>query len=147
MSCRGESSCSNTVIEAINTPLDCHSGHSCANLKIYATSRTELNSHLSGYNATFYGTSSHVSFHFRGFDSGQDASVFCLSNHTCTIACYSNGCNNLKTIQCIDNYNDNSTNNYNINSNNCTLVMIVTAHKKVIFVQMVTNQKQNHPAY
>ena len=101
--CRGERSCSNSIIRSVNDYIFCLGSRSCEKSIIYVSVGVYLRAYLSGYNTTIYSNSSDVSIILRGMHSGYGARIICGIGHTCTVTCYTKDCNELKEIRCIDN--------------------------------------------
>lgn len=100
--CRGELSCSRSIITSMLDETLCQAYRSCQHATIYTTDGVDFRGYLSGYNATVHSLADNVSIIFTGRDSGYGATVLCGLSHTCTITCHSNGCNNVKEIGCYD---------------------------------------------
>ena len=101
-------SCSNSTIATtwIVQDVYCYGDRSCANSDITIHDKVFLYGHLSGFNTKFYGYDPDIIYHFVGFSSGYNATIYCDTDNSCNIKCYSNGCDNL-SLQCI-NGNDSS---------------------------------------
>ena len=112
--CSAESSCSDSVLHFTSSSgtdeINCDGDRACANstFYMYFAKTMSFRGHAAGYNATFItssnltnGSAASFSFYFTARDSGYLASIICGFNHTCTIYCESNACNNL-TLTCSD---------------------------------------------
>ena len=97
----GASSLVNSNVTLTNSNLNCLGERSCADSCIVGTAFHFMFGHLSGQNSIFRSGDSSVSYSFIGTRSGQNATILCGTNHTCTVHCHGNGCHGLN-LTCID---------------------------------------------
>ena len=76
----------------------CAAERSCANSIAYIERYVWIYGYLGAQNSTFYSTDSSSDYYFYGPYSGNNATIICGNNHTCSVHCYNNGCNILSLV-------------------------------------------------
>ena len=101
--CFGELSCVNSIFNASVQPTYCHGSQSCTNGIFYGTG-ADVAGYLGASYTTFISNKSNdnIWFSFGARSSGYHTKIICQTGSTCTIACYTNGCNDLETPICND---------------------------------------------
>ena len=99
ISAEGEKSLYNSHVYLNNSgTLNCFGDRSCANSIIYGSGYHSITGHLAAQNSVFISMTSGVIYDFHGASSGDGATIICSNDHSCTINCFGNACNNLTAI-------------------------------------------------